>query len=108
MVRVLVYDVRAEPRAQFFNVSVDGEVDTTRSASRGLHTAKVERAFVHSFMTFSPRIREMTGNMRRGSIHIDAYGCILYKRLHRARFAPAKGGEIRPSELAQVLRAIHA
>ncbi len=34
------------------------------------------------------------------------HGCILYKRLDRARFARPESGEILPSELAAVLRAM--
>jgi len=34
------------------------------------------------------------------------HGTILYRRLHRARFSSPEGGEIRPSELMRVLRAI--
>lgn len=34
------------------------------------------------------------------------HGCILYKRLHRARFARPESGEILPAELAAVLRVV--
>lgn len=48
-------------------------------------------------------------NKRRNRIKVlwfeGDHGCILYKRLHRARFARPEGGEIRPSELVEVLRA---
>lgn len=48
-------------------------------------------------------------NKRRNRLKVlwfeGDHGCILYKRLHRARFARPQGGEIRPSELAEVLRA---
>lgn len=49
-------------------------------------------------------------NKRRNRIKVlwfeGDHGCILYKRLHRARFASLEGGEIHPSALAEVLRAI--
>ena len=49
-------------------------------------------------------------NKRRNRVKVlwfeGDHGCILYKRLHHARFAQPESGEIRPSELAAVLRAI--